>query len=1118
MGVVYLAHDPSLLRPVAIKILPESLMRDRKRIARFEKEARLLASLNHPNIAVVHSLERTSEGAVFVVMERIEGESLAKRMRKGPLPLADALRICRDVAAGLEAAHARGVIHRDLKPANVMIGDDGRVRVLDFGLATRRDPGRGKEAAHPGVADTWIMEDHLVTEPGLPDSVPPGRTPAGESTSEPGHSAAEPSIPDWPAEELTYSNEILGTPGYLSPEQAGGHPTDYRTDLFAFGCLLFECLAGKKAFPGSNAGEALAAVLWNEPDWDCLPTEIPASTREILLRCLKKEAKERPSGMSEVGKALTEGVEPTPSGLSGRRHNLPRDLTSFIGRERELARIRSSLRSASLLTLTGAGGCGKTRLALRTGREILPETPDGVWLAALASITDPGRVPAAVASALGLREVPGQALSKVIAERIGDRKLLLILDNCEHLVAACAELARELLPACPNLKILATSREILGVAGEVPFAVPSLSLPDSVEHVGSTDLPRYEGCRLFLDRAREASTAFHLEESDAAAIARICLRLDGIPLAIELAAARTRILGVRQIEERLNDRFRLLTGGSRTALERHQTLRATLDWSYALLTPEEKRWLRALSVFTGGWSLEAAGAVGGGGLDEIEVVDALTHLVDKSLIQAEPALAPPRYRMLEMVRQYAREKCELEGESARVWERHLDYFLGLVQEARGHIFSGAEQKAWLDRLEADHENLQAAIHWSGETAEGALKGLMLVVLLGQFWFLRGYGQLARVLLRRALEHDADRAASEKGNMGMERAPEEERLNWRAGALNAAAHFLTLSGDYGQARKLVEEAVQIRRQSGPPLDLARALFTLGEIFWRTGGYGDARRFMEEALVHSRDAGHKGMIATSLNALGAGLYAEGDIDGARRHFEESLALRRELEDRPNTALVLNNLGTMAGLQGDFTLARKYQEEALSLQRELNNPAGIEAVLEERGSTLVECGEPEAATRDFAEALEIAHRLGERPTIAGLYSRVAVLHLRQGMPTLARAPLSQALQIYRSIESAPDLSSCLDLAGCAASELKAHLAAARLFGAAQAHQGGSRPQSYPGDRALVERGREATRRALGDRTFASAVEAGKNLSLDGAVREALDALGLGAPPENRGPTGTE
>jgi predicted ATPase len=390
-------------------------------------------------------------------------------------------------------------------------------------------------------------------------------------------------------------------------------------------------------------------------------------------------------------------------------HNLPSELSSFVGREKELSEVKRLLADTRLLTLTGSGGCGKTRLALAAATDLLEEFEEGVWMVELAPLADPALVPQAVASTLGVREQPGRSPTETLSDYLSSKQVLLVLDNCEHLIEACAVLAEALLHSCPELRILATSREALGITGEVAWLVPSLSLPD-LRHLPEIEsLPRYESARLFVERTTAVKPTFALTERNATAVAQVCYRLDGIPLAIELAAARAKVLSVEQISERLDDCFRLLAAGSRTAMPRHRTLHATMDWSHDLLPDEEQTLFRRLSVFAGGFTLEAAESVcAGKDLQRDEVLELLSHLVDKSLVAVWEKDGETRYRLLETVRQYGREKLSESGEEGHLWERHAGYYLALAAKAEPEL-KGAGQVEWLQRFEWEHDNLRAAI-------------------------------------------------------------------------------------------------------------------------------------------------------------------------------------------------------------------------------------------------------------------------------------------------------------------------------------------------------------------------------------------------------------------------
>jgi predicted ATPase/class 3 adenylate cyclase len=531
------------------------------------------------------------------------------------------------------------------------------------------------------------------------------------------------------------------------------------------------------------------------------------------------------------------------------RHNLPATLTGLIGREQELGEILALLGTERLVTLTGTGGVGKTRLALAAAAEVVDHYRDGVWLVELAGLADASLVAGAVAQALGLREEPGRPLLATLSDHLQDQRLLLVLDNCEHLVMACADLASALVRRCPTLSILATSREGLEVAGEHRYRVPSLPVPDLASLPPPEWLASTAAVALFVARARERRPDFALGAQNARAVARVCVRLDGIPLAIELAAARVGSLAVEGIAARLDDCFRLLTGGSRDALPRQRTLRATLDWSYDLLDKGEQQLLDRLSVLgAGGCTLDGVETVcGGDGIAVLEVLDLLGGLVNKSLVQAEEAGGEVRYGLLETVRQYGLEHLAASGGAASVRDRHLGWFLALAEQAEPRL-SGPDQGQWLARLEAEHDNLRAALGWARERG-AAEEGLRLAGALWRFWEIHG-------------------------DWG-------EGRDWLEGALAGGGH-------------------------GVPAARARALHGAGILAFRQGDAGRAVARLEEALDLYRELGDTCAIAASLGNLGLVAYRQGEYGRAVARLEEALDLLRELDDMPGIAASLVNLG--------------------------------------------------------------------------------------------------------------------------------------------------------------------------------------------------------------------
>ena len=769
-------------------------------------------------------------------------------------------------------------------------------------------------------------------------------------------------------------------------------------------------------------------------------------------------------------------------------NNLPHYLTSFIGREREMAEVKRLLATTHLLTLTGPGGCGKTRLALQVAADLLEEFASGVWLVELAALSDPALVPQVVASALGVREEPDRPLLATLSDYLQPKRLLLVLDNCEHLIGACTHLAAALLQGCPNVKILALSWEVLGIPGEATYHVPTLSLPDlrrlpSLEH-----LTQYESVRLFIERATDALPTFTLTNQNALAVAQVCHRLDGIPLAIELAAARVKVLSVERIAERVDDRFRLLTSGSRTALPRQQTLRATIDWGYDLLSEKERTLLRRLSVFVGGWTLEAAEAVcTWDGVEEPDVLDLLTHLADKSLVVMEEQDGTVRYRLLETVRQYGREKL-LAAEADVARGRHREWCLGLAERAEPEL-QGPNQDVWLERLETELDNLRQALEWSkgeagGRDEGGAEAGLRLAGALLWFWYLRGYLSQGLQWLQ-----------------GMLSGSSETSTSARAKALNGAGFLAWRQGEHGRAAALVEEGLALYRQLGDGLGIAFSLNILGLVARRQGDYGRAKELLEESLALWRESGHEWGIALSLNTLGVMARQQGDYGRAMALGEESLALYRQLGDKGRIASSLSSLGLVAQEQGDDGLAVARYEEGLRIRRELGDRRGIAESLNNLGLVVWTRGDHAAARSVFEESLGIRRELGERRGIASSLGNLGLVSWNQGDYAAARSLYEESLRIRRELGERRGITSLLESFAILASTQGQAGRAAVLFGAADALRDVISVPRPPTDRARYESALAAARAALVETAFAAAWAEGRVMTLEQAIAYALE-----------------
>lgn len=683
--------------------------------------------------------------------------------------------------------------------------------------------------------------------------------------------------------------------------------------------------------------------------------------------------------------------------------NLPVQLTSFIGRERDLDEVESLLSNSRLVTLSGVGGAGKTRLAIQAANRVTSAFQHGVWWVDLAALHDPTLIPQIIVQAFGLRTIANQPVLESLISFVRPKQMLLIMDNCEHLSEACARLARQLLIEAPELCILATSREALGIEGETLYLLSGLPWPSSDSKVmregqGKVDLKvlmGYDAVRLFVERARSILPDFSLTFENANAIVEICKRLDGLPLALELASARINVLSVQEIAARLNDRLTLLTSGKRGGEQRHQTLKAAIDWSYALLTDEEQILLRRLAVFTAGCSHDAAETVcSGEGIVPARMLDLLASLVDKSLVIAETTgNAPARCRLLETIREYALEKLDQAGEAPRVRDRHLDFFLNRAEEAMPKQFE-AYQQLWLNWLETEHDNLRTALSWALESKR-IETGLRLASALTYFWEIHSYVQEGLSWMERLLAAAGADVSLEVhvnalvfatfqymllGNTHAATTCARKAVDLAEAAGDAGSPVLSFAmdglasaaktaGDYQTAFDITEKNILNYRQAGPSFYLGMSLLAQGENAIQIGNYEIARMRLDESLALARQDGDAFRTAHSLNTLGDLARLEGNYAGAASFYQSGAALLKDLGAQRDLASLLSNLGYARLHLGDVDQANRAIRESLSIhQAQQNKPGMTECLIGLAGTAIVD-GQPAAGVRLLAAAAAIS-----------------------------------------------------------------------------------------------------------------------------------------------------
>ncbi len=1084
MGRVYKVRDTQINEDIALKLIKPEIATDEKVIERFRNELIIARKITHKNVCRLFDINEEA-GTPFITMEFVSGEDLKSiLLKEGKLAETKIISIAKQVCEGLDAAHELGVVHRDLKPQNIMIDEKGKAKIMDFGIA------------------------RLVRTPGV-----------------------------------TRADETIGTPEYMSPEQVEGMETDQRSDIYSLGVILYEMITGRVPFEG-NTPLSIAYKHKHESPLDPrkINDQISERIRGLVLKCLQKDREKRYQTAREILDVLTVDLSSLKS-LDTNLNNLPFQPTSLIGRDRDLEILRKLLSQSDvrLLTLTGPGGIGKTRLGLQLAAAISDKFADGVFFVPLAPITDPALVISTVAQTLGVHDRGSQPIFETFREFLSPLKILLFLDSFEHVCEAASEVA-QLLETCRYVKFLITSRQALHVRGEHEFLVHPLVFPDISQRLSTDQLAKIPAVELFTQRAQSVKSNFSITDDNAQSVAEICTRLDGLPLAIELAAARVKLFPPKVVLKRLieadgHSSLQLLSHGPRDVPERHRTLRAAMDWSYTLLDKKEQKLLQTLSVFAGGFTFAAAEAVccradcdPDSQSEEaliMDVMDGLFSLLDKSLLQQEEISEDEsRFNMLGLIREYAGEKLLESGQEAIIKTRHAHFFLALAEEAKPKL-EGPDQGVWLERLEVEHNNLRSAMGWflhqseagKDKGSKASSSGLRLAGALWQFWDTHGYVSEGRRWLHKMV--------------ALSDAPTKDRVD----ALIGAASLATRQSDMTEALQLFEQAKSIGREIGYKAGIAKALggmvyakeflgaddklvaalYSESLKLWREIGdkrgiatalgplarraasaykFKEANSLFEESLSLFREVQDKREIAGALWNLGQISVVLGQYDEAREKYSESLEIYEELKDLHGVATQLRGLGKVERYQGNTTQARSLYEKSLESFRTMGDKGCASIALAGLARVALDQADTEGATSLIQECLGLSREISFRAVEADALRLHGRCHLSQGNHKLAQKDFIESLELERELDHREGIVLNLEGIASTAAALSDAEQAARLFSATEALRMNLGISISQVDASDLEKWKKIVRDKLGEEAYESAKAEGSNLTTEQAI----------------------